>query len=206
MSWWTYVRGVVAVEPMGRTQPERRYILDTILEHLPLVTGSEENMQVYVMQRAGDDESSSHDEFGEMTNNLIDRYGNKGNHSMGWQRLQSTYFLVVDGSLRDRVFNTTMREFQKWLCRLAKRVCIKTVLVSIDGYDQHATLNYTDSLDNPYYQMFEEPSWCNDSGEPTWCEYLMWGRGIDTAYPLQLEYKYFDNKKNDEEYERRVRR
>lgn len=31
MSSWTYITGVITVSPMGRTQPEKRYILDTIL-------------------------------------------------------------------------------------------------------------------------------------------------------------------------------
>lgn len=41
MSWWTYINGSIVVYPMGRTQPEKKYILDTVLAHLPLVTGSE---------------------------------------------------------------------------------------------------------------------------------------------------------------------
>lgn len=43
MSWWTYVHGIVVVKPMGRTQAEKRYILDTVLEHLPIL--DLENMQ-----------------------------------------------------------------------------------------------------------------------------------------------------------------
>ena len=46
MSFWTYLTGTVTVRPMGRTQAEKRYILDTVLEHLPLVTGSEKDMNV----------------------------------------------------------------------------------------------------------------------------------------------------------------
>ena len=41
MSWWTYINGTITVSPMGRTQAEKRYILETVLDHLPLVTGSE---------------------------------------------------------------------------------------------------------------------------------------------------------------------
>ena len=37
MSYWTYVNGTVIVSPMGRTQAEKRYILDTVLSHLPRV-------------------------------------------------------------------------------------------------------------------------------------------------------------------------
>lgn len=41
MSFWSYVHGTVTVQPLGRTQSEKRYILDTVLSHLPKVTGSE---------------------------------------------------------------------------------------------------------------------------------------------------------------------
>ena len=45
MSWWTYVHGTIVVSPMGRTQAEKRYILDTVLEHLPVVSGSERDIK-----------------------------------------------------------------------------------------------------------------------------------------------------------------
>ena len=38
MSFWSYVRGMIEVYPMGRTQAEMRYILETVLSHLPPVT------------------------------------------------------------------------------------------------------------------------------------------------------------------------
>ena len=34
-------------------------------------------MDVYIIQKNGYNSSLSHDEFGERTNNLVDRYGNK---------------------------------------------------------------------------------------------------------------------------------
>jgi hypothetical protein len=40
MSWWTYINGMIKVSPMGRTQAEKTYILQTVLDHLPIVTGS----------------------------------------------------------------------------------------------------------------------------------------------------------------------
>ena len=51
MSSWTYINGTVTVHPMGRTQPEKRYILETVLNHLPRVTGSEGDMDVYIIQK-----------------------------------------------------------------------------------------------------------------------------------------------------------
>lgn len=41
MSWWTHINDTITASPMGRTQAEKRYILETVLDHLPLVTGSE---------------------------------------------------------------------------------------------------------------------------------------------------------------------
>ena len=139
MSYWTYLTGTVTVMPVGRTQAEKRYILDTVLDHLPLVTGSEKDMNVYVIQKNGHNHSSSCDEFGETTNNLVDWYGNK-NRSEGWLRTQEEYILVVDGSFRDRMFEQTFREFMKWLCRLGKRTRIKDVLVEIKGYDKSTVI------------------------------------------------------------------
>ena len=38
-------------------------------------------------------------------------------------------FIIVDGSLRDRFFEQTFMEFNKWLNRLAKRVSVEEILV-----------------------------------------------------------------------------
>lgn len=77
MSSWCYITGTITVSPIGRTQAEKRYVLDTVLAHLPIVSGSEKDMDVYVIQKNGHNSFSSCDEFGERTNNLVDRYGQK---------------------------------------------------------------------------------------------------------------------------------
>ena len=53
MSSWTYIQGTITVSPIGRTQAEKRYILDTVLAHLPIVSGSKRDMNVYVIQKNG---------------------------------------------------------------------------------------------------------------------------------------------------------
>lgn len=199
MSFWTYIRGAITVHPMGRTQSEKRYILETVLAHLPRVTGSEGDMSVYVIQKEGHDTWCSADEFGNRTNNLIDNYGLKSED--GGMEIQSEYILVVDGALRDRVFETTKHEFINWICRLAKRMTVCNIMVSVSGWDNSMLL-----LDEkPFRAMFEPPSWCNDSDEPNWCEYLMWGSGKEYRYPVMLMYKYYADEKNDAEAERRMR-
>lgn len=213
LSLWSYINGTVTVSPMGRTQVEKRYILDTVLEHLPVVTGSEGDMDVYVLQKRGYNKWSNCDEFGQFTNNLIDDYGDRS-RERGWLRIQDEYILVVNGALRDRMFDQAYREFLKWLCRLAKRVDVSDVLVEVKGCNQSAfksALIRNDELDSEksckttYGQMFEYPTWNNKDGEVNWCEYLLWNREKYSSYPMMLTYKYFEDKENDEEVERRMK-
>lgn len=201
MSSWTYINGSITVHPIGRTQAEKRYILETVLNHLPLVTGSERDMDVYIIQKNGFNSSSSCDEYGQMSNHLVNSYGCHDNN--GWLRVQEEYILAVNGSLRDRHFDETFREFMKWLCRLSKRVWVKDVLVRINGYDKQYTINEFD-YSSPYSNMEEEYSWRKESnGEPNWCEHLMWDRAKNSDYPMLLAYKYFSDEENDTEVERR---
>lgn len=208
MSQWAYVHGTIVVSPMGRSQPEKRYILDTVLEHLPRVTGSEGDMDVYVIQKAGFNSSSSVDEFGNRTDNLTDWDGNKS-YRNGWHRTQTEYILVVDGSLRDRTFAETKRSFLKWLCRLAKRVSVSNVQVHIESYDGEMMLQENMGA---FWNMREDPSWVHEWNEdrdtpkePNWCEFMMWEPAKDSCYPIELTYKYFENPENDAEFERRYR-
>ena len=175
MSYWTHIRGLITVSPLGRTQAEKRYILETVLNHLPVVTGSEKDMSVHIVQRAGTDESSSHDELGYRTNNLVDWYGRK-DRKHGWMRAQSEYFLIVEGDLRDVWFQQGIQMFNNWLCRLASRVMVMDIMVKISGgwYLDNTNNQYRINNAEPYYQMFVDPSWASDGNTQNWCEYLMW--------------------------------
>ena len=194
MSSWTYITGIITVSPMGRTQPEKRYILDTILEHMPRVTGSEEDMHVHVIQKHGHDCSSSHNEFGEW---------------IPWKknRTQSDYFIIIEAALRDRYFEETLRELNKWLNRLAKRAGIWGLMVKLTGYDsKQERRELIISNSEPYEKMAEWPSWITEksNGEPMWCEYMMWESAKDANYPMLLAYKYYNDPENDAEVERRM--
>lgn len=184
MSNWTYVNGTIEVSTLGRTQEEIEYILKTVLRHLPKVTGSEKDMNTYIIKKEGCNFSSNCDEF-ERTNHL---------------KIQENYIIVVNGSLRDRTLNETHKEFQKWICRLAKRVLVENVIVEIkEGFFSDAkSIIISDTLDK-YSEMYECPSWSRGSdGEPNWCEYLMWRKGVNSNLPMLLTYKYYNNEKNDE--------
>lgn len=201
MSHWTHVIGTLRVSPMGRTQPEKRYILETVLAHLPLVTGSERDMEIHINIGGGASGSCSCDEFDMRTDKGKDWYGNRSRKGMF--DIEEDYLLTVVGNLRDREFEETYREFQKWIIRLAKRVVVDEICVKIWAeYGQQIII----SDSTPYGDMFEWPSWCKDSGgEPNWCEYLMWKRWKDTPLPLELVYKYYNDEEADDEYERKMK-
>lgn len=79
-------------------------------------------------------------------------------------KTQSRYFLVLDRSLRDRCYEETFKELNKFLNRLAKRICIESMYVDLLGTfpQSHIFTNKNDC----YGKMFE-----NDN---PWYNYLMW--------------------------------
>lgn len=199
MSFWTHIIGAIEVNVPGRTQAEIDYILQTVLDHLPIVTGSENDMEVHINRHEGHDSSCSCDEYEMHTNNLVDRYGNKNNPTKGWLKTQRCYTLTIHADLRDRVFKETVKEFMKWLCRLSKRIEIDSILVRIKAYDEQILIDDV----RPYDAMYEYPSWVergNEVPEPAWWEHLMWKRWEDTPLPLNHVVKYFDVPKADEEF------
>lgn len=187
MSMWTHITGVIRVDAIGRTQAEKEYILKTILDHLPNVTGSEGGMNTYLVVTNGHNESCSADEFSQ--------FSNKSRHF----EQQSNYIIAVDGDLRDRYFDETFAEFNKWLCRLAKRADIREVCVRL--YQECGKEYIFTDRNGVYSDMFEYPSWSNGSGEPAWWEYLMWQVDQQTGLPRLLEYKYYNDKENDKKVE-----
>lgn len=148
MSNWTYVQGLIELDVPGRTQAEKNYILQTVIDHLPKVTGSEKPMNVYTIQTAGYDSWQNFDEF----YNRVEDF-----------KTQSRYFLVLDGNLRDRYYEDTFKELNKFLNRLGKRLMVDSVCVRLYNYEHsHIFTNENDC----YRNMF-------DSENP-WYSYLMW--------------------------------
>lgn len=198
MSLWTHINGTITIDAIGRTQAEKRYILDTILTHLPIVSGSEDDMHTYLIQTDGNNHICGTDEFDLFTNYQTDEYGHRDRCSpgCGGLQMQDNYILVVDGDFRDRMFDQTFHEFTKWLCRLAKRAYIKDVLVKLTSDDKDDYL-FTNQ-NHAFSDMFEYPSWTygNTTGEPAWYEYLMW-QGTEYGLPRLLAHKYVKDDAND---------
>ena len=115
---WTYVRGLIEIGAPGRTQAEKDYILQTVIDHLPKVTGSERNMEIHTVRAYGHDMRSNRDELDNLSLDF---------------KTQSRYFLVLDGNLRDRYYEDTFKELNKFLNRLAKRIYIESMYVNLLG-------------------------------------------------------------------------
>lgn len=151
MSMRTYVRGLIELDVPGRTQAEKDYILQTVIDHLPKVTGSEGDMDIYTIQAYGHDMWSNRDELDNLALDF---------------KTQSRYFLVLDGSLRDRYYKDTFKELNKFLNRLAKRRIVDWAYVRLNDYGlYHSDYTFTNK-NNCYGSMFES--------ENPWYDYLMW--------------------------------
>lgn len=149
MSSWTYIRGLIELSVPGRTQAEKDYILQTVINHLPKVTGSEGNMDIHTVQAYGHDMWSNRDELDNLALDF---------------KTQSQYFLVLDGCLRDRWYEDTFKELNKFLNRLAKRIHIKSMYVNLLGMYPESYMFTNEN--NCYSHMFEQ--------EDPWYDYLMW--------------------------------
>ena len=148
MSMWTYIRGLIELDVPGRTQAEKDYILQTVIDHLPKVTGSERNMEIHTVRAYGHDMWSNRDELDNLSLDF---------------KTQSRYFLVLDGNLRNRYYEDTFKELNKFLNRLAKRLIVDSAYVRLNDYKRSYTFtNKNDCYDN----MFDD--------ENPWYDYLMW--------------------------------
>lgn len=189
MSYWTHIIGTIKVSTLGRSTEEHEYILKTVLKHLPVVSGSESDMYYDIIPNRYANISSNCDEFDNTTEEIR---RNEYNFD-----INDDFFILVYGNFRDRKFDETYKEFQNWLCRLAKRVVVYDVVVNInDGYNKNVVIT---NKNDCYTDMFEYPSWSkiNKEKEPNWCEYLMWKKAIGGSLPMLLEYKYYENADND---------
>lgn len=188
MSRWTYVKGLVTVCSDGRTQPECRYVLETVLDHLPIVTGSEGNMTVHIVQSEGHSSSQDTNEFEEYTEAMR---SHPWFENGGWLDVQDRYLLVLEGHLRDKEFEETKREVTKWLTRLAKRLLISDVYVKVwDGFSKSVVIDDVKPYEDMYEEWYEPHS---DMVHKRWVDYLLWERVEEGSYPKKL-LEYYEER------------
>lgn len=153
MSFWTHAFGTIKVEPLGYSEHAREFVLKTVLDHLPPVTGSEGDMRVDIVPDNQKMFWSSSDEFGQ-------EHIEDGRRRMFGQSV--AYFLVIHGDFRDRMFERTQLEFDAWLDTLARRVHVKEIMVRLTA-DTGDVATYEDA--SPYYDLLDEPSYQRDGFE-----------------------------------------
>ena len=156
MSNWTYITGVLETRPLGETQAEKTYVLETTLNHLPVIHGSERPMNIYIQKRAGHNVSRSHDELGNFNTEQMEWYDT--------DKIQDTYIITLDGAFRDNVIEETEKNFRTWMETFAERCLIDSVLVKITGYDKEIIINEDPS------ELYKYPSWSRASSEENWVE------------------------------------
>lgn len=151
MSNWTYIRGLIELDVPGRTQAEMDYVLQTVIDHLPKVTGSEGNMDIHIVRAYGHNSWQNFDEF----YNRVEDF-----------KTQSRYFLVLDGNLRDRCYEETFKKLNKFLNRLAKRLIVDSAYVRLNDIGINYNSYTFTNKNNCYRNMFDS--------ENSWYSYLMW--------------------------------
>lgn len=134
MSFWTNAHGIISVSVPGRSDAECRYIIETVLNHLPRVSGSEADLDFYYIRENGYDSSSNVDEFDEFSN-LLDVHVWPKMMERGMHTVQHRYIIVFNGRLRDRFFDETFKDVIKWFTRLAKRIYVDTADFVVGGVD-----------------------------------------------------------------------
>ena len=137
MSSWTYIFGSIEVSPIAYSEHAARFVLEEVLDHLPVVSGSEYDMDWSIEPVPGKNSWSSHDEFGQYYDQAF-RYSN---HTHSYDRTlygtQHNFMIHLHGNFRDRLFEETLKEFTRWISRLSTRVLVEELLVKVYGNSKH---------------------------------------------------------------------
>lgn len=153
MSHWTKVHGVIEVDTFSRSSAEAMYLAQTVVNHLPRVTGSEGDVEYYLNLVHGSNTSSNCDEFDQRSNLC------NGAHFRVFE-YQSCVLITIDGYLRDREFDQTLRETVKALARLSSRLWVKRCVVSVSDWVRRF--------------VFDDPHWVIAREQTSWARDLLW--------------------------------
>ena len=175
MARWTHIFGTIQVRMCESTNEASEYILKTVLKHLPEVWCELEPMKVIMSNTGRITGACTHDEFGNYRYNSddMDEY--------------QEYVLTVIGDVRHGWYQDVTKEFMKWLTRLAKRVNVSDVLVSIKqdfGEGDVLITNPNDCFSNMYEYSYEE-------SKGNWCDYLRVKYDKRFRFPKKLLKYYF---------------
>lgn len=154
MSCWTYVEGVIDVDTLGRSDAEAMYIAQTVVNHLPRITGSEGSAKFYFSRPDGYCASSNVDDFGKHSNLYNDKY-------FRIFTFQERVLITVQGNLRDRLFKQTLKETTKMLARLSSRLYVCDCLIRVQS-------------DMGEKFIFDNPKWVLHREVTDWARNSLW--------------------------------
>ncbi len=149
MSVWTHVNGVIEVDTLARSSAEAMYLAQTVVNHLPKISGSEGPAEYYLNLVSGYNMASTCDEF-DRRSNLHRSFES-----------QTRVLITIDGHLRDREFRRTLFETTKALARLSSRLWVLSCTVAVNG-------DYQDSY------VFNNPEWILEREQTDWAKNLLW--------------------------------
>ena len=142
MSKWTYVIGTVKVDTFSSSSAEAMFIAQTVVNHLPKITGSERDVEYYFNLIKGPNTSSTFDDFGCHTNLYKNFY-----------EYQSEVLVTFQGSLRDREFEETLKEVTKTVNRLSKRLWVNECSILVYGNGKKYEFS------NPNWMLINDSNW-----------------------------------------------
>lgn len=154
MSVWSFVNGSIKVNTMARSSAEAMYIAQTVVDHLPLIEGSEGPAKLYLNLVKGHNVSSNVDEFNRMSN--LARYENY--HKLFEH--QTNVLITVNGGLRDVEFKKAVHDTTKMLARLSSRLWVNECVISVDSEDKS--------------YVFCNPKWVIYRELNGWTDGLLW--------------------------------
>ena len=163
MSAWTYVHGMLEVDTFAQTSAEAIFKVQTVIDHLPQITGSEGPARFTVVPRLGHNTSSNCDEL-EHRSNLGVRHGFREYCSF---EAQTRVLLMLCGELRDRYFEQTLRETTKCLARLSTRADVLNCLVRVSSYEKE--------------YIFNDPQWMIEAPSSEWTSGLVNWKAVPTS-------------------------
>lgn len=169
MSSWTYVHGMAEIDVPARTTAEAIFKAQTIVDHLPRITGSEGPAQWVVAPVKSWPSSSNTDELGHLSN-----LGERERWGDYYFKRQTRMLLTLEGDLRDRYFEETLCETTKCLARLSSRVWVEHCLVRVSHWDKA--------------YIFSDPDWIVGQCENDWENGLVnWKAIPGYGYPYDEE-------------------
>lgn len=149
MSKWVQVVGTIVVDTFAESSAEAMFIAQTVVNHLPKITGSERDVEYYLNLIKDYNSSSNCDEFGKFSN----LYNCQDFHCF---KSQTWVLITLQGSLRDREIQETLKETTKMLNRLSTRLWVRDCIISLHGYDKG--------------YVFDNPDWIKNNESSYWVE------------------------------------